>query len=36
MLSGKKGIGKSTLVYHFMNYIFDKKNYDFKKKNNFK
>ena len=32
MLSGKKGIGKSTLVYHFMNYIFDKKNYDLKKK----
>tara|TARA_B100000965_G_scaffold390248_1_gene396874 strand:+ start:465 stop:1388 length:924 start_codon:yes stop_codon:yes gene_type:complete len=25
MLSGKKGIGKFTLVKHFLNYIFDKK-----------
>ena len=24
MLSGKKGIGKFTLVKHFLNYIFDK------------
>ena len=32
MLSGKKGIGKSTLVYHFINYIFDKENYDLKEK----
>ena len=32
MLSGNKGIGKSTLIDHMMNYIFDKNNYDFKKK----
>ena len=25
MLSGKKGIGKSTLTAHFLNYVFDKK-----------
>ena len=25
MLSGKKGIGKSTLAFHFLNYIFSKK-----------
>ena len=24
MLSGKKGCGKFTLIFHFMNYIFDK------------
>ena len=28
MLSGKKGIGKFTLVYHFMNFLFDNENYD--------
>ena len=32
MLSGKKGCGKFTLIFHFMNYIFDKKNYDYKNK----
>ena len=30
LLSGKKGQGKYTLIHHFMSYIFDKKNYDFK------
>jgi putative ribosome biogenesis GTPase RsgA len=24
MLSGKKGIGKSTLVNHFLNFVYDK------------
>ena len=33
MLSGQKGIGKSTLINHFLFLIFDKKNYD--KKNFF-
>ncbi len=28
LFSGIKGIGKYTLVMHFINYIFDKKNYD--------
>ena len=28
LLSGAKGIGKSTLVNHFLHYIFDEKNYD--------
>ena len=28
MLSGKKGVGKSTLLNHLMYFIFDKKNYD--------
>ena len=32
MLSGKKGSGKFTLVFHILNYIFDKKNYDLKNK----
>ncbi len=32
MLSGKKGVGKLTLVSHFLNSIFDKKNYNLKKK----
>ncbi len=32
MLSGKKGIGKFTLVHHFLNYIFDGKNYDISNK----
>ena len=30
MLSGEKGIGKFTLVFHFLAYHFDKTNYDFK------
>jgi len=30
MLSGKKGIGKFTLVNHLLNSFFDKNNYDFK------
>ena len=30
MLSGKKGVGKFTLVNHFLTYIFDKDNYDLK------
>ncbi len=30
MLSGKKGLGKFTLVHHLMSYIFDKKNYNCK------
>ena len=32
MLTGAKGIGKSTLINHFLFSIFDEKNYD--KKNN--
>ena len=28
MLSGEKGIGKFTLIYHFLFYYFDKKNYN--------
>lgn len=32
MISGQKGIGKSTLVNHFMNYVYDKDNYDLKSK----
>ena len=28
MFSGKKGTGKSTLINHFMFFIYDKKNYD--------
>ena len=28
LLSGKKGAGKFTLIFHFINYIFSKKNYD--------
>ena len=32
MLTGEKGIGKSTLVNHLMNFYFDKKNYDEKNK----
>lgn len=31
LLSGEKGIGKSTLTNHLMSLIFDKKNYDLKK-----
>ena len=30
MLSGKKGIGKFTLINHLLSYIFDKNNYDLK------
>lgn len=30
MISGKKGIGKSTLINHFMNFVYDRENYDFK------
>tara|TARA_B100000886_G_C20416748_1_gene489615 strand:- start:1616 stop:2551 length:936 start_codon:yes stop_codon:yes gene_type:complete len=29
LLSGAKGIGKSTLVNHFLHYVYDEKNYDF-------
>ena len=32
MLSGKKGIGKFTLVNHFLSYLFDKDNYDIENK----
>ena len=32
LLSGQKGIGKSTLVNHLLNFIFDKDNYDFANK----
>jgi len=32
MLSGKKGIGKSTLISHFLNYVYNKENYNIKKK----
>ena len=28
MLSGEKGIGKSTTINHLMHYYFDKDNYD--------
>ncbi len=30
MISGKKGIGKFTLINHFLNYLFDQHNYDIK------
>ena len=30
MLSGKKGLGKFTLINHLMNYIFSKDDYDIK------
>ena len=32
MLSGKKGIGKATLVNHFLTYVYDKENYNYEKK----
>ncbi len=32
ILSGKKGSGKSTLINHFMTYVFDEQNYDLKDK----
>ena len=28
MLSGEKGIGKFTLINHFLSYVYDKNNYD--------
>ena len=28
LFSGKKGIGKFTLIFHFINYVFSKENYD--------
>ena len=31
MISGKKGIGKFTLINHFLNYIYDRDNYDLNK-----
>tara|TARA_Y200000002_G_scaffold337904_2_gene306923 strand:- start:457 stop:1392 length:936 start_codon:yes stop_codon:yes gene_type:complete len=31
MITGEKGIGKSTLISHFLNYIYDKENYDLEK-----
>ena len=31
MLTGNKGIGKFTLINHFLNYVFDKKNYNLEK-----
>jgi len=30
MISGKKGVGKFTLINHFLSYIYDKNNYDLK------
>ncbi len=33
LISGNKGIGKFTLVNHFMTYIYDKDNYDYNTKN---
>ena len=32
MLTGEKGIGKFTLINHFLNYVFDKKNYNLDEK----
>lgn len=32
LLTGEKGIGKSTLINHLMYYYFDKKNYDLERK----
>ena len=31
MISGKKGLGKFTLVNHFLNYVFAKDSYDLNK-----
>ena len=28
MLTGNRGVGKSTMISHLMHYYFDKKNYD--------
>ena len=30
MLSGQKGIGKFTLINHFLSYVYDQNNYDLK------
>ena len=30
MISGKKGVGKFTLINHFLNYVYDQDNYDLK------
>jgi len=35
MISGKKGVGKSTLINHLMFFVFDRENYD-EKNNEFK
>tara|TARA_A100001011_G_scaffold399131_1_gene506387 strand:+ start:1871 stop:2806 length:936 start_codon:yes stop_codon:yes gene_type:complete len=32
MLTGKKGVGKFTLINHFLSYIYDRNNYDLKNK----
>ncbi len=32
MITGKKGVGKFTLINHLLNYIYDKDNYDLKNK----
>ena len=32
MITGKKGVGKFTLINHFLSYIYDKDNYDLEKK----
>ena len=32
MISGKKGVGKFTLINHFLSYIYDKDNYDLKRR----
>ena len=32
MLSGKKGIGKSTIINHFLNFVYDQNNYDLSNK----
>tara|TARA_Y100001970_G_scaffold196364_1_gene238748 strand:+ start:2292 stop:3227 length:936 start_codon:yes stop_codon:yes gene_type:complete len=32
LLSGNKGIGKFTLINHFLTYMYDKENYDYDKK----
>ena len=32
MLSGKKGLGKFTLIIHFLHFVFDEKNYSLKDK----
>ena len=30
MITGKKGVGKFTLINHFLSYIYDKNNYNLK------
>ena len=32
LLTGVKGLGKNTLINHFLSYVFDKKNYNIEKK----